>query len=106
MYDKTLKLSTWVMNEGGMTPGQIMNHMSVDPLNICLFFYLSHFTWALGMQVGALVTLQCINNVNFSKRLRRNTFGVFGVKVSIPLVKLVNLMPFSIHISVTKIKCD
>lgn len=52
VYEKTLKLPSWVLNEGGMSTGQVMNHMNVDPLNICLFFYMCHLTWSILVEVG------------------------------------------------------
>lgn len=52
MYEKTLRLPTWVLGEGRMSTGSVMNHMTIDPLNVCLFFYMSHLTWAIVVQVG------------------------------------------------------
>lgn len=52
MYDKTLRLSSWSLTEGGMTPGQVMNHMAVDSMHLFMLFYLLHFTWTLPIQVS------------------------------------------------------
>ena len=51
MYEKTLKLPSWLLNEGGMSTGQVMNHMNVDPYNVCLFFYMCHLTWSILVEV-------------------------------------------------------
>jgi ATP-binding cassette subfamily C (CFTR/MRP) protein 8/ATP-binding cassette subfamily C (CFTR/MRP) protein 9 len=51
VYDKSLRLSPFAFNEGKMTTGQVMNHMSVDPLSVFFFFYWMHDVWTMPVQV-------------------------------------------------------
>ena len=63
MYEKTLKLPSWLLNEGDMSTGQVMNHMNVDPLNVCFFFYMCHLTWSILVEVS-FETFQSVEKGN------------------------------------------
>ncbi|PVD32870.1 hypothetical protein C0Q70_08317 [Pomacea canaliculata] len=55
VYSKALRLSSLVLSNGQITPGQIINHMSVDATFLMYFFYFVHYIWAVPVQV--IITL-------------------------------------------------
>lgn len=62
VYSKALRLSSLVLSNGQITPGQIINHMSVDATFLMYFFYFVHYIWAVPVQVGPFE-----ENVNLNK---------------------------------------
>ena len=79
VYSKALRLSTWTMSEGGVSVGQVMNHMSVDPLNLVWLFYFGNFTWSLPLQIAVGVVLLYVQ-LGVS-----GLIGAFIILISCPL---------------------
>ncbi|XP_070559521.1 ATP-binding cassette sub-family C member 9-like isoform X2 [Ptychodera flava] len=56
-YEKSLRLSTWMSSNGGMTTGQITNHMSVDAMALHWLSQSHLWLWAVPYQVFGLLAL-------------------------------------------------
>ena len=51
IFDKSLHLSSSTHSGGGMTAGQITNHMTVDAMNVLFFCQRIHYVWAVPLKV-------------------------------------------------------
>ncbi|XP_022093816.1 ATP-binding cassette sub-family C member 9-like isoform X2 [Acanthaster planci] len=76
VFEKSLRISTFVISSGEMTTGQIANHMSTDAVNI--FTMMIYICWMVTVPVQVFVTLALLlGQIGYSAVLGMVVFAVF-----------------------------
>ena len=57
VFEKSLRISTFVISNGDMTMGQIANHMSTDAINI--FYMVQFICWMVTVPIQVDILLNC-----------------------------------------------
>ncbi|XP_022080967.1 ATP-binding cassette sub-family C member 9-like isoform X2 [Acanthaster planci] len=57
VYNKSLRLSSWTVTSGAMTTGQITNLMSVDSLNLMMFYQYGQYAYSLPIMITVLMAM-------------------------------------------------